>query len=218
MKTILIYSGGLDSTSLLYWLKKRGDEVRCLGFDYGQRHKKELAWATLITAQAQVPFTVVDLQSITPLLVGSSQTDPNVPVPEGRYDEPNMKLTVVPNRNMIMLSIAMAQAISLKFDAVAYAAHAGDHTIYPDCRAGFVNAMRMVAERCDWHTLSIETPFLMYDKGECLQQGHLCGAPLVMTWSCYKGAAKHCGKCGACTERKEAFQKARVTDPTQYEA
>ena len=221
MKTVLIYSGGLDSTCLLYALLREakfiGGDVKAIGFDYGQRHKKELLAAQKIAALAEVEYRVIDLSSITPLLSGSSQTDSKVAVPEGRYDERSMKLTVVPNRNLIMLSIAAAWAISMKADRVAYAAHAGDMAVYPDCRPAFVNAANAVFGLCDWHGVRLYAPFVNLSKGGCLKAGVEAKAPFELTWSCYKGLDKHCGKCGACTERREAFQEAGVKDPTIYE-
>jgi 7-cyano-7-deazaguanine synthase len=221
MKTVLIYSGGLDSTTLLYSLlgecKHINDEIKCLTFFYGQRHRKEISHARRIATMAGVEMREIDLGSIRPLLSGSSQTDDSVQVPEGKYDEPNMKLTVVPNRNMIMLSVAMAYAISLNAQQVAYAAHGGDHAIYPDCRPAFVDAMNDVAALCDWHQIKISAPFLAWSKGDIAAYGSKIGAPLSLTWSCYKGQEVHCGKCGACTERKEAFTTAGMQDLTEYE-
>src|SRR5262245_19263220 len=147
MTCVLVYSGGLDSTTLLYHLQARGDTVRCLSIDYGQRHRRELEAARTICEHIGVEHRLADLRSITPLLGGSALTDA-VAVPHGHYAEESMKLTVVPNRNMILLSLAIAWSVSLKYDAVAYAAHAGDHTIYPDCRPAFVEAMERAAGLC----------------------------------------------------------------------
>lgn len=222
MKTILLFSGGLDSTSLLFKIlaenKGIGSEVKCLGINYGQRHKKELLKASQIAMYAGVEYRVMDLTCITPLLTGSSQTDTSVPVPEGRYDEPSMKKTIVPNRNMIMLSIATAWAISSRFHRVAYAAHAGDHAIYPDCRPEFTDALQGAISKCDWETPTLHAPFIHMNKGQCAAIGYMHEAPLHMTWSCYKGLDKHCGRCGACVERREAFQQVGIVDPTEYSA
>ena len=136
-KSILIYSGGLDSTVLLAKLLGEKREVKALSINYGQRHIRELQAAKAICAKLGVEHRVADLSALTPLLAGSSQTDKTVPVPHGHYAAENMKLTVVPNRNMLMLAVAGAWAISLKYDSVAYAAHRGDHTVYPDCREEF---------------------------------------------------------------------------------
>ena len=214
---VLIYSGGMDSTTLLYYLLHQNYHLKALSFNYGQRHAKELAAAAAICRKLDVPHQVVDLTAITGLIGGSSLTDPALPVPEGHYTGENMKITVVPNRNMIMLSIAIGHAIALKYDAVAYAAHSGDHTIYPDCRPAFVEAMQQVAGLCDWHPVKIATPFIKMDKGDIAELGLQLGVPFELTWTCYNGRDRHCGKCGACQERREAFFKHGLADPIQYE-
>ena len=216
-KGVVVFSGGMDSATLLYSLLGRSPEVHALGFNYGQRHRKELQYAAALAADLGVPYTVVDLGSVTPLLKGSSQTDPTVDVPEGHYEEESMKLTVVPNRNMVMLSIAAAYAISTKADYVAFGAHSGDHAIYPDCRAAFVDALRDVLRLADWHAVGIVAPFLSKTKAEIVSLGFDLGVPFEKTWSCYKGGEIHCGKCGTCVERREAFQLAGVYDATVYE-
>lgn len=216
MKTILIYSGGLDSTVLLYRLRAEGHEVRCLSVDYGQRHRRELGCAAEICRRAGVEHRVADLSSIRPLLGGSSQTD-EIAVPEGHYAEETMKLTVVPNRNMILLAVAIGWAVSLKYDAVAYAAHGGDHPVYPDCRPEFIAAMDAAAALCDWHTVRVLSPFTGMTKAGIVRAGAALGVPFGRTWSCYKGGERHCGRCGTCVERREAFQRAGVADPTEYE-
>ncbi len=215
MKTVLCFSGGLDSTVLLYWLLSQGHLVRCLGVDYGQRHMKELGAARGICNYAGVEFKVASLRSLLQFLGGSSQTD-NVPVPLGHYAEESMKATVVPNRNMILLSVATAWAISTKSDCVAYAAHAGDHTIYPDCRPEFAKAMSAAIALADWHKVAIERPFITKTKADIVRLGADLKAPLHLTWSCYQGREHHCGECGTCVERREAFQLAGVPDPTLY--
>lgn len=229
IKTVLCYSGGLDSTVLLYYLLKRGDEVRCLSVNYGQRHSRELVAAKCIADQLGVEHRAADLSNISILLAGSSQTSKDVAVPDGHYAEESMKKTVVPNRNMILLSLATAWAVSTKSNFVAYAAHTGDHTIYPDCRPEFVKAMIESIRQCDWHAVELISPFLGIDidnmnpnffkpmsKTEIVKLGSEIGVPFENTWSCYKGGKVHCGTCGTCTERKEAFKLAGVFDPTCY--
>ncbi len=216
MKTVLIYSGGLDSTTLLYALKAEGRDLKALSINYGQRHSRELEFAKNICAKLGVEHRTVDLSTLKPLLGGSSQTDSNVEVPEGHYAAENMKLTVVPNRNMLMLSVAAAWAISEKADTIAYAAHSGDHAIYPDCRPEFVDALNGALALADWHKVSIERPFINITKGGIVKLGAKLGVPYADTWSCYKGKEEHCGACGTCVERREAFVEAGVADPTKY--
>lgn len=204
MKTILIYSGGMDSTTLLYKLLADGDKVLCLSFNYGQRHKKELLAATKICRKLKVPHKIVDITAMKSLMAGSALTS-DIKVPEGHYEAKNMKSTVVPNRNMIFLSLAIAQAISLKFDRVAIAVHAGDHAIYPDCRPEFIKKMNAVSLAANYKKIEIYAPFLNWTKGKIAKLGKKLKVPFKETWTCYKGLAKPCGKCGACVEREEAL-------------
>lgn len=216
MKTILCYSGGLDSTVLLWHLLNRGDSVRCLSVDYGQRHRRELEAAAEICRIAGVEHRIADLTGLRELFAGSSQTS-DIEVPEGHYTDESMKQTVVPNRNMVLLSLATAWAVATKSDAVAYAAHSGDHAIYPDCRSEFADAISVAITLCDWHRVVLQRPFVDWDKSTIVYRGVDLRAPLSKTWSCYKGGRRHCGKCGTCVERKEAFEKGKIKDPTEYE-
>jgi len=216
MKTVHVMSGGMDSTALLYQLLDEGAEVKCISFNYGQRHSKELSYASNTCNSLNVPFHVCDVSGVKELMKGSSQTDDSVPVPHGHYEEENMKKTVVPNRNMIMLSMATAYAISSGYDSVSYAAHHGDHAVYPDCRVEFVEAMRMAIDLCDWNKVNIYAPYLDKRKEDIASIGDRLNVPWEKTWSCYEGEELHCGKCGTCQERIEAFEIAKVKDPTQY--
>lgn len=213
MKTVLILSGGMDSATLLYDLIARGDSVEAIGVNYKQRHGKELVYAADLCGGFGVRFDVLDLSILSGFLTGSSQSDPNVPVPFGKYDEPSMKLTVVPNRNMFMLAAAGAVAIARKADRLAYGAHAGDHTIYPDCRPEFVDAMGKAFGLCDWHTLSLHAPYIDMTKGDVCKRGVELRVPYEKTWTCYVGGSRPCGRCGSCTERAEAFEFAGIPDP-----
>lgn len=214
MKSIILHSGGLDSTILLYKCLKQGDEVVAVAFDYGQRHKKELERGEEICALLGVQREVVKL----PFLEGvpSSQTG-HSEVPEGHYAATNMKTTVVPNRNMIMLACATSLGIARKFNRVVFAAHAGDHDIYPDCRKEFVDNLRATILICDWQRIQLSAPFIGATKAQIVAAGATLGVPFEKTWSCYKGLEKACGRCGTCVERLEAFDKARVEDPLEYE-
>jgi 7-cyano-7-deazaguanine synthase len=181
---------------------------------YGQRHAvQELGAAVMVTNHYDVPFEVVRLPET--LLVGSALTGGGS-VPEGHYADPSMRATVVPNRNMILLSIAGGVAIREGFDAVAYAAHSGDHAIYPDCRTTFIDAMEDALARCDYRRINLLTPFAGRTKAGIVKMGAELKAPLELTYSCYNGGEHHCGKCGTCIERREAFAFAGVPDPTDY--
>lgn len=219
MKSVVVFSGGLDSTVLLAKLKGEGREVVALSVDYGQRHRCELESAKKVCALLGVEHRVADLSGLRPMLGGSSQTDDSVAVPHGHYAEENMKKTVVPNRNMLLLAAAGAWAISLKFDSVAYAAHAGDHAIYPDCREEFVAPLAQALRNADWHKVEVERPFLKYTKAEIVKVGALNSAhkAMALSYSCYEGKELHCGLCGTCQERRVAFRDAGVTDPTAYD-
>jgi len=218
MKTVLIYSGGLDSTVLLAKLHGEGREVKALSINYGQRHRRELEHAKKICALLNIEHQIADLSALKPLLAGSSQTSDEIAVPHGHYAAENMKLTVVPNRNMLMLAVAGAWAISIKAGSVAYAAHAGDHAIYPDCREEFVAPLSEALARADWHPIGIERPFINLTKTQIVQLGYTIEADALMalSYSCYEGGEVHCGLCGTCTERREAFKDAGVIDPTKY--
>jgi 7-cyano-7-deazaguanine synthase len=217
MKALVLFSGGLDSTVLAAQLQADGIETRLLSIDYGQRHAKELDKAEKIAQALGLPHRILRLPDLGPLLGGSSLTDDQVELPEGHYAEESMKATVVPNRNMILLALAGGHALSIGFNTIAYAAHAGDHTIYPDCRPEFADAMENALGLADWQNLNLHRPFVNFSKEELVRKGNELGAPLELTWSCYAGREKHCGKCGTCVERIEAFALAMVEDPTEYE-
>jgi len=218
MKSVVILSGGMDSTTLIYDVVSQGGEVEALSFNYGQRHSKELSCAAVTCQKLSIPHKVVDLGEVGKELLQGSALTSDIDVPEGHYEEGNMKLTVVPNRNMIMLSLAIGYGVSIKADAVYYGAHSGDHAIYPDCRKEFVEAMQKVATLCDWHELELKAPYLDMDKGDIVIRGVMeLGVPYEDTWTCYKGLEKACGKCGSCQERLEAFEKAGVEDPVTYD-
>lgn len=205
MKTVLVFSGGMDSTTLLYKLIHDGDTILCLSFDYGQRHKKEINCARKICAKLKIPHKIVDVKSAQKLMAGSALTS-KIAVPQGHYEDKTMRATVVPNRNMIFIALAIAQAVSLKFNRVAIAVHAGDHAIYPDCRPEFIKAMRTVSKIANYKPVDIYAPFLKMSKRQIAILGQKLGVDYSKTWTCYKGLAKECGKCGACVERNEALK------------
>jgi 7-cyano-7-deazaguanine synthase len=218
MKAVCLLSGGMDSTVLLGLTQDQGLEPIALSVIYGQRHVKEIVAAREVARFYKVPHYVVDLgDSLKPILKGSALTD-DIDVPEGHYAAENMAITVVPNRNAILLSLATALAVSQGAGPVRFAAHAGDHAIYPDCREEFVSpfsdAMRAGNQPAP---VVVEAPFLHLSKTDIVKMGYDLGAPFALTWSCYKGGEKHCGRCGTCVERRLAFADAGIGDPTEYE-
>jgi len=216
MRALVLFSGGLDSTVLATQMKKDAEETRLLSIDYGQRHAKELDHSQKVADHLGLAHKILKLPQLGQILGGSSLTDKSMTLPEGHYAEESMKSTVVPNRNMILLALAGGHALSLGFDTIAYAAHAGDHTIYPDCRPEFADAMDTALSLADWNTLSLHRPFVDMTKSDLVSLGAELDAPLHLTWSCYAGGEIHCGKCGTCVERKEAFALANIPDPTKY--
>lgn len=216
-KVVVVLSGGMDSTVLLHHHIALNDEVLAISVNYGQRHSKELECARDLCERLKVPHYWADLSSVGQLFTGSSQTDPSVPVPKGHYAKETMKATVVPNRNMILLSVALGLAVTHKAAGVSYGAHAGDHAIYPDCREEFVSTLNEAAKLCDWHPVEIFRPFIARSKANIVSLGNRLGVDFASTWSCYVGGAQHCGACGTCIERREAFHLAGVKDPTAYD-
>ncbi|AEF04016.1 7-cyano-7-deazaguanine synthase QueC [Alteromonas sp. KS69] len=213
---VVIYSGGMDSFTVLHKALRDGKTVHALSFDYGQRHKKELDYAAAVCKSLNVPHKIVDISAINSLIGGSSLTS-DIDVPEGHYEEPSMKQTVVPNRNMILLSLAVGYAVSLEANEVYYGAHSGDHAIYPDCRPEFVEKMSDVCRIANYTPVEIVTPYIKDSKTAILTDGLKMGLDYGETWTCYNGREKACGKCGACEERLEAFRENHCTDPLSYE-
>lgn len=215
-QVVVIYSGGMDSFTVLNRALEDGKSPYALSFDYGQRHKKELDYAAAVCKKLNIPHKIVDISAINQLVGGSSLTS-DIDVPEGHYEEPSMKSTVVPNRNMILLSMAVGFAVSLDATKVYYGAHSGDHAIYPDCRPEFVEKMNDVCAIANYEPVEIVTPYLHDSKTAILTDGIRMGLDYVQTWTCYNGREKACGKCGACQERLEAFRDNGQTDPLPYE-
>jgi 7-cyano-7-deazaguanine synthase len=206
----------MDSATLIAFLLKDGHDVIALSIDYGQRHRIELQYAARFAEAVGVRNEVADLRGVTRLLGGSSLTDPSIAVPLGHYEAETMKQTIVPNRNMLLLATATAFAVSEKAQYVAYAAHSGDHAVYPDCRPEFAEAMAKAISLCDWHTPELIRPFVNKTKAQVASEGASLGVRFDLTWSCYEGGEKHCGACGTCVERREAFLIAKIEDPTEY--
>lgn len=219
MKAVCLFSGGIDSVVVAYqWMSQANREIKLLTFDYGQRHVKELKSSVLMASKLG-NHHIIDLEGIGSLIRGSSLTD-DINVPDGHYTQSNMDITIVPSRNAIFLSLAWAYASTVNADIILCGVHAGDHYIYPDCRPDFIekiNDALQTGSGCNCKkSLKILAPFISKTKGEIVSIGAELGVPFEKTWTCYKGLEKHCGTCGSCVERKEAFQKAFVEDPTEY--
>ena len=212
--TVAIVSGGMDSVTLAYWLAERGDRLHLLSFDYGQRHgSRELDCARTAARRLHASHDVIDLSAIR-VLIGSSSLTSDQAVPDGHYAEQTMKATVVPNRNMMMLSLASAVAVSEGARSVATGVHGGDHFIYPDCRPEFIQACSAAVLIGNTGFTApgfwgIEAPFVTRDKEWIAREGDQLGVPWADTWSCYKGGAVHCGRCGTCVEDTWALRRVR---------
>lgn len=217
-KSVVLLSGGMDSTTVLYEALNAEvgrNVVAALSFDYGQRHATELNYAFRTADRLNVDHQVISLRDVTRFLKGSSLTD-DIEVPEGHYAEDNMRLTIVPNRNSMMLNIAAGVAIGLGAQNVWAAMHAGDHPVYPDCRPEFIHSLNDTLRLATETDVSIVTPYILVGKDKIVLRGSELGVPFEETWSCYEGGNIHCGRCGTCVERAEAFSLADVPDPTLY--
>ena len=218
---VAVVSGGLDSVTMAHELASSRSRLTLVTVDYGQRHRRELDCARAAADRLGACFHLVDLRSVGMLLTGSSLTDPSVEVPDGHYTDDSMRSTVVPNRNALLLDVATAVAVAARADAVAIATHAGDHPVYPDCRPAFIAAYERLARVANEGFVDpgfrVLAPFLHHDKVDIVRAGDALGVPVAETWSCYRGEGVHCGRCGTCVERREAFQLAGVADPTTYE-
>jgi 7-cyano-7-deazaguanine synthase len=206
----------MDSVSVLYEARQTSEVVATLSFDYGSKHNHcEIPFARHHSERFGIPHHVVVLDFVGRLFQ-SDLLKSGGDVPDGHYQEANMKKTVVPFRNGIMLSIAGGVAESQGADAVVIAAHAGDHAIYPDCREDFMKAMGDAIRLGTYAGVQILRPFILLTKAQIAARGNELGVDFAQTWSCYKGGEIHCGTCGTCVERREAFLVAGFPDPTVY--
>lgn len=215
--SILIYSGGLDSTTLLYEYRDR--IALALSFDYGSRHNaRELSCAAWHCHELGIRHIVIELAFMQQYFHSSLLQGSNEAIPEAEYSEDNMRSTVVPFRNGIMLSIAagMAEDNGLKY--IMMANHGGDHTLYPDCRPAFVDAMSQAMAAGTWNGVQLFAPYTDITKAGIARRGKALGIDYSKTWSCYKGGEKHCGKCATCQERIDALRQAGIKDETEYES
>jgi len=213
-------SGGIDSSTLCYRAVREGFTVFPLTLVYGQKHEREIRSAAAVCEDLGLSPRVVDISSARSLFGASALTDADVPIPGVSASEENyetLAVTVVPNRNAVFLSLAVAYSQSVGCDVVLYGAHHSDRGVYPDCRREFVSAFE-AAERLatDNERLVIDAPFAEMDKSQIVALGARLGVPFERTWSCYAGRGIHCGSCSSCRERKRAFEEAKVADPTEY--
>ena len=219
-KATLIVSGGMDSATLAYYFASQGYDLHLVGFDYGQRHRKELQSLEAVAESLVASWEVVDLQALKKALAGAALTSDDVEVPDGHYTKETMRITVVPNRNAIMLAIATGIAVANGSNLVATGVHSGDHFIYPDCRPQFIDAINeafiLGTEGHAVDGFHVVAPFVNISKADIAKIGGELGVPFALTCSCYKGGDVHCGRCGTCVERIEAFRLAGVADPTDY--
>ncbi len=218
MKVVVLCSGGMDSVTALHWAHRHHEVLAVLSFDYGAKHNhREIPFAIEQANRVRTPHQTILLDFIgqyfnSALLQGGGD------IPEGHYAAENMKQTVVPFRNGIMLAAAAGFAESIGVEGLVIAAHTGDHTIYPDCREDFMRAMGDALRLGTYAGIELLRPFIAMDKGQIVAEGIRLGVDFTRTWSCYRGGERHCGVCGTCVERREAFQQAGVPDPTAYAA
>lgn len=215
MDCVLILSGGMDSVTLLYDYRDR--IALAISFDYGSNHNaKEIPFARLHCERLGIRHLTIPLDFMGQYF-RSSLLEGSEAIPEGHYADENMKSTVVPFRNGIMLAIATGIAESNDLPYVMMANHSGDHTIYPDCRPAFVEAFDQAAQAGTYNGVRLLSPYCNLTKGQIAARGRELGIDYAETWSCYKGGDKHCGRCGTCIERREALAEAGLPDPTDYE-
>lgn len=211
---LLILSGGMDSTTLLYEYRER--IALAVSFDYGSNHNaREIPFARLHCQRLGIEHLTISLDFMARYFDSSLLQGADA-IPEGNYDDENMRSTVVPFRNGIMLSVAVGLAESRGLHHVMMANHGGDHAIYPDCRPAFVDAFDAAARAGTYEGISLLTPYTHLTKADIARRGKTLGIDYGETWSCYKGQEVHCGKCGTCTERREALALADIDDTTVY--
>ncbi len=215
-KVVVIYSGGMDSFTVLNKALSLGHEVYALSFNYGQKHSRELICAKKVCEAKGISHKLADITAISTLMQSSSLVSDDIDVPEGHYEAENMKSTVVPNRNMVLISLAIAYAVDIGAQSVWYGAHSGDHTIYPDCRPEFVEKMNQVSHLANFEVVDVFAPYLYQNKIDILRDGIEMGLDYGDSWTCYKGLEKACGLCGSCVERLEAFDTLGQVDPIEY--
>lgn len=211
-KVVIVLSGGADSATLAYWAKSKGHHIYPITFNYGQIASKETKSAEIISQKLGTKIKVVDISSLKQIFEGSTVlVDKNIPMPS--QFESNV---IVPFRNAIFLSIAVAYAITIGATTIMYGAHKSDEPFYPDCRKEFVDAFQNAAKLGTDENIKIENPFYKISKAEIIRTGMTLKVPYDVTWSCYLDGEQHCGTCESCNNRKNAFKEANIPDPTDY--
>ncbi len=216
MKVVVLCSGGMDSVTALHWACRHEEVVAVLSFDYGAKHNhREIPLAAEHARRLGRPHEVIRLDFVNRFFA-SALLQSGGEIPEGHYEAATMEQTVVPFRNAIMLSIATGVAESSGAKGLVIAAHSGDHAIYPDCREDFMRAMGEAMRQGTYAGVELLRPFIAMSKAQIATEGARLGVDFARTWSCYKGGEIHCGRCGTCVERREAFLVAGLPDPTVY--
>lgn len=212
--SLMVLSGGMDSVTMLHEYASSIDMA--VSFNYGSNHNaREIECARMHCRQLDIPLTVIDLSFISEYF-HSSLLEGADAVPDGEYDFDNMKSTVVPFRNGIMLAAAAGIAESNGLTRVMIANHAGDHALYPDCREGFIKAMSRAISEGTYENIMLYAPYTLLTKAQIAERGKRLGIDYATTYSCYKGGKFHCGVCGTCRERREALRQAGINDTTVY--
>lgn len=211
-KCVVILSGGPDSTTVTYWAKKQGYQIHALTFNYGQIAQKEIEYAAKTAERLGIPTKIIDVSSLKQIYTGvTSLIDKAIPMTVD-FSQP----IIVPFRNGVFLSIAVAYAASIGASRIFYGAHGSDEQFYSDCRREFYKAFEAAAKLGTEQEITIEAPFSDISKSDIIREGFKLGVPFQETWSCYRNEALHCGKCESCMNRKRAFKEAGIPDPTKY--
>lgn len=213
-KCVVVLSGGPDSATVAYWAKKQGYDLYGLSFNYGQIGLKEVEHAKLIAQKLEMPLKIIDLSSLKEIYAGvTSVVDEKIEMTEN-FSQP----IIVPFRNAVFLSVAVAYAVSVGATKIFYGAQGSDEPFYPDCRREFYKSFETTARLGTGENITVEAPFSDVQKSTIIRRGVELAVPYEFTWSCYFAGPKHCGKCESCMNRKRAFMEAQVPDPTEYDS
>jgi 7-cyano-7-deazaguanine synthase len=211
-KCIIVLSGGIDSSTVAYWAKKQGYNIFAITFRYGQIATKEIECAQKIAEKLEIPIKVIDLSTLKEIFTGvTSLCDETIPMTSNFSQS-----IIVPFRNAIFLSVAVAYAVSIGANRIFYGAQGSDEQFYPDCRKEFYKTFEKTARLGTNKEILVEAPFNNISKSDIIKIGTELGVPFNLTWSCYLNGQKHCGTCESCINRKKAFNEAGLPDPTEY--